>query len=61
MCYLVGAAVDIGGMSRNSPLSELLYDQHVSKRRNTTGTAPYQLVSYLVETHNKLISDDDRK
>ncbi|XP_067937583.1 E3 ubiquitin-protein ligase rnf213-alpha-like [Watersipora subatra] len=62
----MGTVVRFSGMTRNSALSEILFDQHASRKTGnaaSAGSSPLHLVRFLVEAHNKLLSfvDDNSK
>ena len=55
---LVGGAISLDRLGQHSALAEILYDQHASKRGGA-GLAPVKLISFLVETHNKMVASDE--
>ena len=56
--FLVGGAISLDRLGQHSALAEILYDQHASKRGGA-GLAPVKLISFLVETHNKMVASDE--
>lgn len=59
--FTEGLSADLGGgISIDSHLSHFLLDKHViSTRQGRSRSAAYQLITFLTETHNRMLSEVD--